>query len=218
MTERRTVGLALAAVSAAFAIFLGHQLLWTDVVAERSQAVASVRLDREWSAQRLEPVPVTATTVIDLEPEVEPAMPLPSEGNPIARMTIEAIGLEVVVFAGTSTETLRQGPGWWLDSARLGDPGNAMVSGHRTTYGAPFFDLDRLVVGDKILIETALGQAVYVVRDAFVVDPSALWVSDEMVGSWLTLTTCHPKYSATERMVIRAQIKVIESTTSNNER
>ena len=121
-------------------------------------------------------------------------------------MQIPAIDLDWLVFEGVDRATLKKGPGHMPWTPLPGQPGNAVISGHRTTYGAPFFDLDRLKPGDEIIIETALGRHVYEVREVFVVSPTDVWVTDPMRGAWLTLTTCNPKYSARERLIVQAEL------------
>ena len=81
-----------------------------------------------------------------------------------------------------------------------------MISGHRTNYGRPFFNLDQLEPGDRIELETAIGIHVYVVRDSFVVKPTDVSVTENREGSWLTMTTCNPKFSARERLIITAEL------------
>lgn len=85
-------------------------------------------------------------------------------------------------------------------------PGLACDVSHRTTYGAPFQDLDQLDVGDLVEVETALGVSTYAVRELRVVQPTALWVTDEREGAWLTLTTCNPKFSARQRLIVFAEL------------
>jgi len=92
------------------------------------------------------------------------------------------------------------------DTPLPGQPGNAVISGHRTTYGRPFLDLDQLVDGDEIEVETALGISTYAVRDILIVQPTDVWVTDHIDGAWLTLTTCNPRFSAAERLVIQAEL------------
>ena len=97
-----------------------------------------------------------------------------------------------------------------------GQPGNAVISGHRTTYGAPFGDLGDLTAGDRIEVETALGIHTYQVREApercrtdnglCVVKPTDLWVTEPREGAWLTLTTCHPRFSARRRLIVFAEL------------
>ena len=67
-------------------------------------------------------------------------------------------------------------------------------------------DSDQLKPGDRIEIETAIGTHLYVVRDSFVVKPTDVWVTEEREGGWLTLTTCNPKFSARERLIITAEL------------
>ena len=92
-------------------------------------------------------------------------------------------------------------------TALPGQPGNAVISGHRTTYGRPFFDLDQLQPGDRIEIETAIGTHVYELREgSFIVAPTDVWVAEPRDGAWLTLTTCNPKFSARERLIVTAEL------------
>ena len=98
-----------------------------------------------------------------------------------------------------------------------GQRGNAVISGHRTTWGAPFHELDTLEPGDVIEIETATGTHTDAVRETIIVKPSAIWVTAPdgpsqaglargAQGAWLTLTTCNPKFSARQRLVVFAEM------------
>ena len=117
---------------------------------------------------------------------------------------------------GVRRRDLKKGPGHLTGSPLPGQPGNSVISGHRTTYGAPFGDLDELVAGDRIEVETALGLHIYEVREApaqcrnedglCVVRPTDLWVTEPREGAWLTLTTCHPRFSARRRLIVFAQL------------
>lgn len=128
-------------------------------------------------------------------------------GEPFAVITIPGIGVEdVVVYSGVDTETLKNGPGHMPTTPLPGQPGNAVISGHRTTYGRPFFDLDLLEVGDRIEVTTAIGTHVYEIREMTVVQPTDVWVTDPRPGGWLTLTTCEPKFSARQRLVVWAEM------------
>jgi sortase A len=87
-----------------------------------------------------------------------------------------------------------------------GQPGNSVISGHRTTYGAPFHEFDELVPGDTIEVETGLGVHIYEVRETKIVRPTEIWVTEPREGAWLTLTTCHPKFSSRQRLVVFAEL------------
>ena len=130
----------------------------------------------------------------------------PSKGDPIGRISIPAIDLEWMVIEGVDVEYLASGPGHMAWTPVPGQPGNAVISGHRTTYGAPFHDLDLLEVGDRIEVETLTGTHLYRVYDSVVVPPDGVWVVHQWGGAWLTLTTCNPKGSAAERLVVFAEL------------
>jgi sortase A len=93
------------------------------------------------------------------------------------------------------------------DTPLPGMLGDAVISGHRTTYGAPFNELDELAPGDVIEVETAVGTHIYVVRESLVVSPFDVWVTNPREGAWLTLTTCNPEFSARERLVVFAELQ-----------
>jgi sortase A len=197
-------------------LFLFYQLFVTDFFNARSQARAEVELETSLEIRRAELAVVTTTTATTV-PEVgepvevvpppeliaEPPVPV---GVPFGRIEIDKIGLDAVLFEGVDRDTLKLGPGHMPETPLPGQPGNAVVSGHRTTYGRPFFDVDQLVVGDTIDVETALGMSTYAIRQILVVAPTDVWVTDPIEGAWLTLTTCNPKFSAAERLIIQAEL------------
>ena len=152
----------------------------------------------------------------------------PAEGGALGQIRIPSITLrggepmQWTFIEGTSLRDLKNGAGHMIGTALPGQFGNAVISGHRTTYGAPFHNLDNLEMGDVIEVDTAIGTHVYAVREVKVVQPTALWVtgtSDERLadisgeafadprqGAWLTLTTCNPKFSAAERLIVFAEL------------
>jgi sortase A len=119
---------------------------------------------------------------------------------------IPSIDVDEVIFSGVNADTLKMGPGHMPGTPVPGQPGNAVISGHRTTYGRPFYDLDLLEGGDRIEVETATGRHVYEVRRTLIVAPDDVQVIQPLVGAWLTLTTCHPHFSAAERLIIQAEL------------
>jgi sortase A len=119
---------------------------------------------------------------------------------------IEALREGWNVVEGVSSQNLRNGAGHMPDTALPGQPGNAVISGHRTTWGQPFRELDALDPGDRIEVDTALGTHIYEVKEIRIVKPTDVWVADPREGAWLTLTTCNPEFSARERLVISAEL------------
>jgi len=108
---------------------------------------------------------------------------------------------------GTSTTDLQQGPGHYPGTPLPGEQGNAAIAGHRTTYGAPFYNLDELAPGDPIVITTVQGTFTYRVTKTVIVTPSDTSVVDNTTTPELTLTTCNPRYSATQRLVVVATLR-----------
>ena len=137
-------------------------------------------------------------------------------GRGIAMIRIPRFGRKwrFVVVEGVDREDLRKGPGHYPGTAMPGEVGNFVVSGHRTTYSAPFNRLGELDRGDKILIDTRDKQYVYKVTGRKIVKPDATEVTAPVPGHpkrrptqrLITLTTCHPKYSAAQRMIIFGEL------------
>jgi sortase A len=183
--------------------YVGWLVFGTDLVNARVQEAAVTDLEQHFEVV----APPEVEEVIVEEEVIERVLEdTPTAGTGFARMRVEKVGLDVVVFEGVDTESLSKGPGHMPDTSLPGQPGNAVISGHRTTHGRPFHDFDLLVPGDLIEMETAIGTHVYEVRESFIVAPTDVWVADQRVGGWLTLTTCNPKYSARERLIVTAEL------------
>jgi sortase A len=129
------------------------------------------------------------------------------EGDSLTRIKIPKIGVDVVVVEGTSASALRAGAGHYADTPLPCDEGNVAIAGHRTTYGKPFANVDQLKAGDTITLTTPIGECTYeVARDPFVIQPNDFSVVANTPGKHtLTLTACHPKGSASHRIVIKAR-------------
>ena len=135
------------------------------------------------------------------------AAPAAPSGEAVAIIRIPKIGVEKAVVEGVSVPALKQGPGHYPRTPMPGQAGNAAIAGHRTTYGAPFFRLDELAVGDDILVTTRQGEFTYEVQERTVVAPSKNDVLAPTEDNRLTLTTCHPRFSAAQRLIVVAMLK-----------
>jgi sortase A len=148
-------------------------------------------------------------TLEDVEPRTILVESQPEEGAAFAVIRIpkiEALEDGWAVVEGVGLRDLKNGAGHMPKTPLPGAPGNAVISGHRTTYGAPFHDVDVLVWGDIIEVDTALGTHTYEVRELKIVKPTDVWVTEPRDGSWLTLTTCHPKFSSRQRLIVFAEL------------
>lgn len=152
----------------------------------------------------------TTTTAMEISPTSAASsdIPLPNNGDPIALIKIPKIGLTRTVVEGVGVDDLKRGPGHYPETPLPGQAGNASIAGHRTTYGQPFHNVDRLGDGDQILVTTRQGTFVYRVDSVKVVSPGqseVLLPTRDPAGNLenrITLTACHPKYSAKQRLVI----------------
>jgi sortase A len=183
-------------------LFTAWQLWWTDVVADHAQAGTIRSLSRDFGAGGGGGAPQT-----DAPPRFGKAfaiLRIPRFGSAYARPILE----------GTGRDILRQGVGHYDGTALPGADGNFAVAGHRTTYGRPFHDIDRLRSGDTIVVETKAAFYVYRVQSHEIVDPSDVAVIAPLPdrpgvpadGAWMTMTACHPKYSAAKRYVVHARL------------
>jgi sortase A len=128
------------------------------------------------------------------------------EGDALTRLRIPATDVDVVVVEGTSSSALRAGAGHYPATPLPGEDGNVAIAGHRTTYGRPFHSNDKLRKGNRIFLETPVGSFEYeIVREPYVVEASNWTPIRNTPGQkTLTLTTCHPKGSAKQRLVVKA--------------
>lgn len=129
-----------------------------------------------------------------------------ADGEAFARIVIPRIGLDAIVVNGVRPTDLRKGPGW-IDWTNLPGPtGTCGISGHRTTYGAPFRRVDELKPGDTIDLYSPYRRYRYEVTGTLIVLPGQTEVVDPTEQPTLTLTACHPPYSAAYRIAVQAKL------------
>jgi sortase A len=151
-------------------------------------------------------------------PRVAPAdLPPPDRGEPIGFISIPEIGADFYMVEGVELRWLQDGPGHFPQTPMPGQPGNAALAGHRTTWKAPFNRIDELAPGDQISIETLQGEFTYEVlpqpaeegeepKGHYIVGPYATEILSDKGDNRLTLMACHPKYSARQRIVVEARL------------
>jgi sortase A len=198
--------------------FVAHQLWITSWFAEQHQGVLTAEREEYFATVDVTEVvyeapggsgQVVDPGVGDADPPTLLVEAAPAESTPFALIRIPKIerlqeGWNVV--EGVRQSDLKNGAGHMPQTPLPGQPGNAVISGHRTTYGQPFHELDTLEDGDLVHVDTAIGTHTYAVRDVFVVAPADLWVTEAKEGAWLTLTTCHPTFSARQRLIVQAEL------------
>ncbi len=127
-------------------------------------------------------------------------------GEPIGKILIPSIGVDVVMLEGTSTGDLREGPGHWEETPFPGQGGNFVISGHRTTYGAPFRKLNDLEVGDIIDLVLPYAVARYAITRVIIVYPDEVEEVAQRGREQVSLAACHPLYSARQRIVAQGDL------------
>jgi sortase A len=191
----REVGFNLITLGVVVLLFVAYQLWGTGFAEAKSQT----KLAHQFAA----PAPSGDNSVVGA-----PVAPVagPPLGSAIAHMVIPKIGVDKYVVEGVTDDALREGPGHYPGTPMPGEPGNVAIAGHRTTFGAPFYDLDKLAAGDGIFITTKAGQFHYTVFQSMVVKPTDVGVIAPTPDNRLTLTTCNPKFEATTRLIVIAKL------------
>jgi len=128
----------------------------------------------------------------------------------VGRLTILSANINHYVVFGATLNKLEYGPGYILGTSLPGSGGNFAIAGHRTTYGAPFGNLDKTEVGDTILFQTNTNQYEYVITEVKIVSPDDTYVLGNFGDDRITLSTCHPKFSARQRLVVVGELKRVE--------
>jgi sortase A len=200
------IGRAFIAAGILVFLFVAYQLWGTDISEARSQSHLKAQVAKEFPTTTTVKGG-TATSPSQSTPNTAPAPPPAPQGDAVAVISIPKISLEKTVVEGTGVPDLKKGPGHYTNTPLPGQPGNAAIAGHRTTYGAPFGNIGELNAGDEIDVTTKQGSFVYKVTGQQVVDPSDVSVLAPTNDNRLTLTTCHPKYSAAKRLVITAALQ-----------
>lgn len=217
------LGEVLVTLGVLLGLFVVWQLWWTDVVAGRAQA--QIVEDLGWGSG-----PAVASTA-GATPDV-PATPSPTPVEHRTAAPVVAEPAHAVTFAvmyvprwgdtampisqGTSKHDIldAKGIGHYEGTAMPGGVGNFAVAGHRTTYGKPFNRIAELQVADPVVVRTEDTWYVYRVTSWQVVEPWQTDVIAPVPGSpgtaptvaTMTMTTCHPMYSARERYVVHAEL------------
>jgi sortase A len=196
--------------------FVAFQLWGTALYTDHAQANLRKQIDHSIGRSQLplselgSAKPGTHTKAAGLPAvatSVAPTTAPPAVGQPIGLIAIPKLGLDDVVVEGTGEAQLQGGPGHYLGTALPGQAGNAGIAGHRTTFAAPFYNLNELVRGDPVFVLTSQGLFRYNVTYSEIVAPTDNAVLDSATKNpqpELTLTTCNPRYSASQRLVVFA--------------
>ncbi len=202
-----TVGRVVLVAGILVLLFIPYLLWGTGLQTARSQSQLRTEFTKAQtqagtrSSPKLDPAPGSQAVAAAAPPLADPPI-----GSAVGTITIPSIDVSMVVVEGTGTAQLQAGPGHYPDTPLPGQDGNAAIAGHRTTYLHPFYDLNELVPGDPITVVTLQGIFLFHVTSSQSVLPSDVSVISTTRTPTLTLTTCTPRYSASQRLVVHATL------------
>lgn len=222
------VGQTLITIGLVLLLFVVYEVWVTNIFADRKQAKAHAQLQQQWDNGE---DPLGGKTRLDLPSGEQVILPI---GQGFANLYIPAFGKDFAktIVEGVGDSQLEQGPGHYPKTAIPGQTGNFAIAGHRVGKGEPFLNLDQLKAGDALVMETADTWFIYTVLgdkatgDPTVQDPVSGLYGRQIVApsavsviapdpahpdqtgtrKLITLTTCHPKYTANQRMIIHGEL------------
>jgi sortase A len=131
-------------------------------------------------------------------------------GDAVGQIQMPKIGAGYTIVEGTDEQSLEKGPGHYPATGLPGMGQTVAVAGHRTTYLAPFEQINELVAGDKIFVTMPYGRFTYQVQYQKIVPPTALWVTRNVGYDRLVLSACNPLYSAAQRIIVFARLQAVK--------
>jgi len=213
------IGRTLITAGTLILLFVAYQLWGTGLQEAKAQRVLSKDFEAQLASvdqttTTTTTAPPTTTSTVAPEPGTTPTiavtksaprtqdLPLPAEGDPVAKIRIPSIGVNRTVVEGVSLDQLKRGPGHYPETPLPGQAGNVSIAGHRTTYGQPFHNFDKVKVGDQVIFETLQGKFVYEITESVIVEPDQVEILEDKGDNRVTLIACHPKYSAAQRLIL----------------
>jgi len=221
------IGRVLITVGVVILLFVAFQLWGTSLEQSRHQDALATSFGRRVLgstspvAESDQPERAEDAVIADLsaiDPSTVPPTGPAKEGTALGIIEIPKIGVRKFFVEGVAKADLKKGPGHYPGTPLPGQAGNAAIAGHRTTYGAPFNRIDELAPGDPIYVYTLQGKFRYEVMAPrpgagiqsgpgwFSVKPTETYVIAPTMDNRLTLTACHPKRSAAQRIVVQARL------------
>jgi sortase A len=228
----RGVGQTLITLGLVVLLFVVYEVWVTNWFSEAKQSKVHTALEQAWQ-DGVDPLSA---------PNDQSGIPI-GEGIANIYIPRLGQDYHFTIVQGTDDASLAKGPGHYLGTQLPGQVGNFAVAGHRVGKGEPFLNLDHLRPGDAVIIQTksewfvyrvignaSTGEAGLAATDANgvpgreIVDPSDGQVlspvpdhPDETAtpnDRYMTMTTCHPKFTANQRMVVHAQLDTSLTTAS----
>ena len=219
-SRARRVVRALSSVMIVAGIILladaGVTLIWQEPVSALYANVQQGRLSDQLEALETAPLEPAEERALERIPDPKRKLAFRAraferrldDGDAMGRIVMPAIGVSEVFVEGTEAGDLRTGPGHYPGTPFPGERGTVAIAGHRTTYGAPFRNIDKLGAGDRIELRMPYGRFTYRVEKTRIVPPTEVSVTNRVSFDRLILSACHPLYSAAQRIVVFARLEL----------
>jgi sortase A len=204
----RFVGAVLATSGLLLLADVGVTLIWQEPVSALLAARGQAGLERQWAAESRRFAQLAARRPHGRMDPARAARAFAArlrKGRPFGRIALPTLGLSYIVAEGTDAATLRSGPGHYVGTGLPGMRRTVAIAGHRTTYLAPFADIDDLRPGQPIVLAMPYGRFTYRVEATRIVDPTEISVTVRGHDR-LVLTSCHPPLDAAQRIVVFARL------------
>lgn len=228
----RIFGTGLIATGVGLLLFVGITVVWGDPFTRLSASGEQDTLARQFAAAApaqdeltdasLDPALTRRAAAVDRKQT--------KVGDAAGQINIPRIGMRQFFVKGAGTEELTKGPGLYKETLFPGSGRAVAIAGHRTTYGAPFLNIDKLKVGDPIVLTMPYGKFTYRVTRQQIIAPTDWSIlqygaaeptraarqqvkqTRRCVGTCehLVLTACHPKYSAAKRIAVFARLDKVQ--------
>lgn len=229
----RIFGTSLISTGLGLLLFVGITVVWGDPFTRLSANSEQQLLAREFTSVLEEGVPLHDTPTLDpalTRRAAALARKNTARGAAAGNIDIPRIGLHKVFVNGAQTADLTRGPGLYKESPFPGSGRPIAIAGHRTTYGAPFLDVDKLKPLNRIVLTMAYGRFTYQVTRTAIISPRDWSILEygaaepTLAGrkrvrltrqcvetcEHLVLTACHPKYSAAKRIAVFARLESVQ--------
>ncbi len=126
-------------------------------------------------------------------------------GQPVGRLKVPRLGLSIIVVTGTDESSLEKGPGWYTGTKLPGEGQLIYIAGHRTTYLAPFANIDSLRRGDAVTLEMPYATFLYRITGSVIVPSDDVSRLKSKGYEIVALQACHPRFFATHRYIAYAR-------------
>lgn len=231
-TALRGLGEVFITLGFVILLFVVYQLYWTGVLAREARADELDKLNQRMKQNLAAAPPAAVPAANPGSPPAAPEPPPPPEykkGESFAVIYIPRFGddWKWTVLAGTDTDTLKKGLGWYEGAAQAGQDGNFAIAGHRKTYGDPMIDFPKLRVGDKVVVNDTVNWYVYSLDKPLVNGTSNKAVyktlpedtgvlatvpvkAYDRPGKYLTLTTCDPEWGSSHRLIAWGHLESVQ--------